>query len=81
MVFIYITRCYPINKKSVNPKYFPICAIKRYTGVSYEFPSITKTAEFQSYSLIFFLVDGLDKVKVARILCDTGIIGRSLAAI
>ena len=41
-----VTADYQINKPSVNTKYFPICAIKMDTGVSYEFPSITKTAEF-----------------------------------
>lgn len=41
-----VTADYPINKPSVNPKSLPICAIKMHTGVSYDFPSITKATEF-----------------------------------
>jgi hypothetical protein len=56
---------YQINKPSVNPKSFPICAVKMDTGVSYEFPSvclfflykkketITKAAEFFKVTISF----------------------------
>ena len=48
-----LTAHYQINKPSVNPKSFLICAIKMDTGVSYEFPSITKAAEFLKITLYF----------------------------
>jgi hypothetical protein len=35
-----VTADYQINKPSANPKSLPICAIKRDTGVSHEFPSV-----------------------------------------
>lgn len=41
-----VTADYPINKPPANPKSLPICAIKMDTGVSHEFTSITKAAEF-----------------------------------
>ena len=44
---------YPINKPSVNPKSLSICVIKMYTNVSYEFPSITKAAEFLKVTISF----------------------------
>lgn len=46
-----VTADYQINKPSVNPKSFPICAIK--IAVSYEFPSITKAAEFLKVTVAF----------------------------
>jgi hypothetical protein len=48
-----VTADYQINKPYVNLKSFPICAIKMDTGVSYEFPSITKAAEFLEVTVSF----------------------------
>ena len=48
-----VTADYQINKPSVNPKSFPICAIKMDTGLSYEFPSVTKAAEFLKVTISF----------------------------
>jgi predicted HTH domain antitoxin len=48
-----VTADYQINKPSANPKSLPICAIKMDTGVSHEFPSITKAAEFLKVTISF----------------------------
>ena len=45
-----VTADYQINKPSANPNSLPICAIKMDTGVSHEFPSITKATEFFYYT-------------------------------
>jgi hypothetical protein len=60
-----VTEDYQINKPSVNPKSFPICAIKMDTGVSYEFPSITKAAKFLDVT-ISFLSRGVREGKPCR---------------
>jgi hypothetical protein len=69
---------YQINKPSVNPKSFPICAVKMDTGVSYEFPSVClfffytkKKKQLQKQQSFLklpflFLADVLEKVKVVR---------------
>lgn len=41
------------NKPSINTKSLPVCAIKMDTGVSYEFRSITKAAEFLEVTISF----------------------------
>jgi hypothetical protein len=43
----------PINKPSIKPQSLPVCAVKIDTGVSYEFPSITKAAEFLKVTISF----------------------------
>jgi hypothetical protein len=42
-----------INKPSANPNSLLICAIKIDTGVSHDFPSITKAAEFLKVTFYF----------------------------
>lgn len=42
-----------MNKPSINTKSLPICATKMDTGVSYEFPSVTKEAEFLKVTIYF----------------------------
>ena len=44
---------YQRNKPSANPYSLLICAIKMDTSVSYEFPSITKAAEFLKVTISF----------------------------
>ena len=41
------------NKLSGKTKSLPVCAIKMDTGVSYEFASITKAAEFLKVTIYF----------------------------
>jgi len=69
-----VTADYQINKPSVNPKSFPICAIKRDTGVYYEFPSITKAAEFLKVT-IYFLSRCVREGKSCKVWCYTEKIG------
>lgn len=48
-----VTVYYQINKRSANPKSIITCAIKIDTGVSHEFPSITKAAEFLKVTISY----------------------------
>lgn len=48
-----VTADYQINKPSANPKSIITCAIKIDTGVSHEFPSITKAAEFLKVTIYY----------------------------
>jgi hypothetical protein len=48
-----VTADYEINKPLVNPKALAVCATKIDTGVSYEFASITKAAEFLKVTISF----------------------------
>lgn len=48
-----VTADYQISKPSINTKSLPICATKIYTGISYEFPSVTKAAEFLKVTISF----------------------------
>jgi len=48
-----VTADYEINKPSVNPKSLAVCALKKDTGVSHEFSSITKAAEFLGVTISF----------------------------
>ena len=48
-----VTADYEINKPLVNPKALTVCATKIDTGVSYEFASITKAAEFLEVTVSF----------------------------
>jgi hypothetical protein len=48
-----VTGDYLISKTSINTKSLPICATKFDTGVSYEFPSVTKAAEFLKVTISF----------------------------
>ena len=49
-----LTAYYQINKTYANTKSIIICAIKIYTGVSHEFPSITKAAEVLKVTIYYF---------------------------
>jgi hypothetical protein len=48
-----VTADYEINKPLVNTKALAVCATKIDTGVSYEFASITKAAEFLEVTISF----------------------------
>ena len=47
-----VTADYQINKPSANSKFIIICVIKIDTGVSHEFPSITKAEEFLKVTIL-----------------------------